>query len=68
MMKRCETCNKIWKYSDKFDAYYCKKCNEWKEVKCIDNHCDICTKRPEKPIQSQTTNLLPKSTNSVGKK
>ena len=59
-MKRCETCNQLWSYSDKFDAYFCKICNEWKENTCNrkdlvgDDGCDICSNRPEKPIPSKT--------------
>lgn len=36
-------------YSDKYDAYYCKTCDEWLEQKCNDEDCEFCSIRPDKP-------------------
>lgn len=45
----CDKCNTLKRYSSKWDSYYCKKCNEWKENICKDIDCEYCSKRPEKP-------------------
>lgn len=34
MRKKCEICKKKLPYSERWDAYYCQHCNEWKEEKC----------------------------------
>ena len=46
--KRCSTCIS---YSEKFDAYYCERCNIWLEEKCVDPLCDVCSTRPIRPIK-----------------
>lgn len=46
---KCEKCKEEQKYSQKYDAYYCEKCNEWQERKCSDPSCEFCVNRPEKP-------------------
>ncbi len=49
--KRCG-CAEHWgaeKYSDKYDAIYCKQCDKWLESKCSDLHCEFCFDRPRKP-------------------
>jgi predicted RNA-binding Zn-ribbon protein involved in translation (DUF1610 family) len=48
--KNCTTCNSVIIRNNKFDAYYCKNCNEWKEKKCMDSSCKFCSVRPEKPL------------------
>ena len=45
----CATCKEIAIRSEKYDAYYCSKCNEWLEGTCSDVTCNFCSKRPEKP-------------------
>ena len=40
-------------YSEEFDTYYCKECDQWTEDKCDDATCEYCTNRPEKPSQIQ---------------
>lgn len=32
-----------------YDAYYCIDCVEWLEKKCIQESCQFCPNRPEKP-------------------
>ena len=40
-------------YYDKFDTYFCPKCNSWTESKCSDPHCTYCPSRPEYPLPSK---------------
>jgi hypothetical protein len=47
----CPKCNEKRIYSDKFDAYFCIKCNEWLEDQCSDPYCEYCAKRPPKPSE-----------------
>lgn len=46
----CEICNSELSYNERFDAYFCVKCNDWKEKNCNDPACFYCNERPEKPI------------------
>lgn len=48
-MKPCITCNSYYHYNERFDSYYCPRCNEWKEKKCSDKDCFYCNERPEMP-------------------
>ena len=45
----CIHCGKQLSYSEKYDSYYCKKCNYWDEVICPDKKCEFCSKRPKYP-------------------
>ncbi len=36
----------LWRYDDKWDAYYETKTRKWIEPKCSDPKCDYCGKRP----------------------
>lgn len=47
--KHCPDCNTLLEYSGEHDAYFCTECNEWIEVKCINDNCIFCSGRPEKP-------------------
>lgn len=50
---KCETCSKDSQYSEKWDAYYCSSCNEWKSPKCKGEHkeCNFnCKNRPKNPL------------------
>lgn len=38
-------------YCARFDAYYCKVCDEWLEGRCRDPACEFCKDRPEKPSE-----------------
>lgn len=46
----CEKCGTKLKRNEKYDAYYCKKCNEWAEGQCSDPDCFYCVGRPDKPF------------------
>jgi len=48
--KACPKCKTIEKYSEKYDAGYCDKCNEWREKACKSPACDYCAERPERPL------------------
>jgi len=47
----CVRCGLEISYSEKFDAYYCERCNIWLEEKCIDPLCSVCTIRTIRPIK-----------------
>lgn len=49
-MKKCEKCNSKLSYNEKWDSYYCYKCNVWTEKQCDDPKCFYCPNRPEKPV------------------
>jgi hypothetical protein len=36
-------------YSQKYDAYFCAKCDVWVESRCGDPDCEFCRGRPDKP-------------------
>lgn len=40
--KVCSQCNSHLVYYDKFDTYFCPKCNTWTESKCSDPYCNYC--------------------------
>jgi len=46
----CTKCENTITYSEKFDAYYCEKCNLWLEERCVDPLCKLCKQRPIRPI------------------
>lgn len=46
---KCKKCNAEASYSEKYDAYYCKSCNEWTEDICTDRDCEYCKNRPNRP-------------------
>jgi hypothetical protein len=48
--ERCQTCEEFQIYYDKYDAYFCPKCNKWKDSNCGDPDCLYCNKRPLKPL------------------
>lgn len=48
-MEKCSVCQHYLFYSDDYDSFYCKECDEWKEQKCSDPICEFCLVRPEKP-------------------
>ncbi len=47
---KCKKCGDKLDYNEKYDSYYCKKCNIWLEDCCSDPKCRFCSKRPKKPI------------------
>jgi hypothetical protein len=50
MSKNQNDCEHIRDYSEKYDAYFCSKCNSWLEKKCSDPNCYYCPNRPERPL------------------
>ena len=49
----CSICKSSLSYNEKYDAIFCGKCNEWKELKCVINvNCSYCKDRPDKPINN----------------
>lgn len=44
---KCSKCQS--EYSERYDAYYCKKCDRWLEKACSDENCSFCTNRPSRP-------------------
>jgi hypothetical protein len=45
----CSECREVGERNEKFDAYFCKECNEWLESIC-EVSCKCCKGRPEKPL------------------
>jgi hypothetical protein len=43
-------CEHDSEYSDKYDAYFCGKCNSWLTPPCGDDSCDYCSTRPLTPL------------------
>lgn len=48
---KCKKCGTTNCYNEKYDAYFCSKCNKWLESVCRDPNCDYCTERPKKPMK-----------------
>jgi len=48
--RKCD-CGTILVYYDKYDTYFCPKCNKWTESKCNDPSCDYCKNRPKMPLK-----------------
>lgn len=36
-------------FSEKYDSFYCLKCDYWWDEKCTDATCEFCSTRPDKP-------------------
>jgi hypothetical protein len=45
----CKKCKTKVTYDEKYDVYYCDKCNRWLEEKCYSPKCEFCRKRPKFP-------------------
>lgn len=50
---KCPTCNSSRIYHEKYDSYFCPKCNKWLEEKCNDVKCIYCIERPDKPLKEK---------------
>jgi hypothetical protein len=46
---KCLVCWEKTEHNEQYDAFFCKKCDEWKEIGCNDPTCEFCPGRPEKP-------------------
>lgn len=53
--RHCKRCYTGVVYSDKWDAFYCPVCNEWREPKCGFVSCDVCKDRPSRPLPDEPT-------------
>jgi len=51
IVMKCKECDSKLEYDNKYDAYYCPKCNKWTESKCNDEDCWFCSSRPETPMK-----------------
>jgi len=56
----CKRCSIEVSYSERFDSYYCARCNIWLEEKCVDPLCDCCKVRPLRPIKKTKPKLKKK--------
>ena len=48
--EECDKCHNLLILYEKYDAYFCASCNEWKEDTCANPNCEFCKDRPEKPL------------------
>ncbi|HUQ85075.1 MAG TPA: hypothetical protein VM077_02020 [Candidatus Limnocylindrales bacterium] len=51
--QKCKNCKTLRIYYEKYDRYFCPKCNIWLESKCDDPNCEVCITIPEKPLSGQ---------------
>lgn len=49
MQRICEHCKNPGAYDEKFDAFLCVNCDCWLEKNCLEETCEFCSSRPEKP-------------------
>ena len=49
----CIRCPKF-KYSEKYDSYYCTKRNVWLESGCSDPTCEYCKDKPATPKKKKS--------------
>jgi len=50
----CKDCMGDGERNEKYDAYFCKKCDRWLETGCDDKECEFCPGRPNKPSQIES--------------
>ncbi|NLK23159.1 MAG: hypothetical protein GX309_04030 [Clostridiales bacterium] len=48
--EKCSKCDNFLILYEKYDAYFCAYCNEWKEDTCGNSNCEFCRDRPDKPL------------------
>ena len=49
-------CGRPGQRMDRYDAYFCPRCNKWLERKCRarrDSECSFCKDRPRRPPQTE---------------
>jgi hypothetical protein len=56
----CIKCDCEAEYNEKYDCYYCIKCNIWLEPKCGDLFCLFCKKRPTRPLNKKISKVINK--------
>ncbi len=49
----CIHCGTKRDYSEKYDSYYCSKCNHWLNIICPDRKCEFCKDRPRYPEEDK---------------
>jgi hypothetical protein len=47
--RSCDECGVKLLLCMLWDAYYCDRCNRWREDVCDDAACRFCTERPKRP-------------------
>ncbi len=52
----CPACAEHKIYYDRYDAYFCARCNSWLESACGDPECAYCPGRPERPLTDSLSN------------
>lgn len=53
----CKRCEEDRKYSERWDAYYCEKCDFWLSARCAKHsecpiHCHLRPKKPSERLES----------------
>lgn len=46
----CVECSTECIRDEIYDAYFCPKCEAWRETQCGDPTCEFCVGRPDKPL------------------
>ena len=54
--EKCIFCKSKFKYSEKYDSFYCPKCLYWLDRICPDRDCVFCKNKPKYP-NSQNQNI-----------
>ena len=54
----CLKCNTLALRSEKYDSYYCDKCNIWLEYRCQDPQCKLCKSRPIRPGRKKKRKVI----------
>jgi uncharacterized CHY-type Zn-finger protein len=49
----CVKCEELLSFSARYDATFCKVCNEWREKACNAPDCESCLNRPLRPIKEK---------------
>lgn len=49
----CDKCENKETLFEKYDAWACLHCDEWKEKKCKDPDCYFCPNRPDRPSEAR---------------
>ena len=58
-VETCIECSGKTIHNMKYDAYFCKHCDIWRETTCKDPVCEFCSHRPERPSHIQNTHEKP---------
>jgi len=47
------TLHELSYYFEKYDSYFCPKCNRWLDEQCSDPNCEFCVNRPDIPLTTK---------------